>query len=1009
MNHKSTIFKAILIFMVAFMNLNAQVILPDKAISGADIQSLNGTWKFRYFPSLSCGADSVFYKADFNDREWKDIKVPGHWELQGFAEPQYGGAVKPGTGLYRTVFFVPENRKAKQMFIVFDGVLYGFDVWINGRYAGSWGSSFNRQMFDITNYVVAGKSNLVAVKVTTRNKGWEFDTNDCWGLSGIFRDVTLISVPETHIKDFTVKTYLNGSKSSRIDVSVLVENSSGSKSTGNFNLSAKLWSPGGKIVREFNSVVPDQFIKNNTVSVSNSLMVENPLMWTAETPWLYNLELTLKSDGKEIQRIHQKIGIRQVTIENGIFRLNGQAVKLRGVDHHDINPEVGRALTDEMILNDLLLMKRANVNFIRTSHYPSHPKMIEYCDSLGIYVMCEVPFGYDGNHLEDTTYLEILLKRADATLLRDKNHPSVIIWSIGNENPLTKICLETGDFVKKLDNTRPICYPQVGTYFKENYKNIPASVDLFTPHYGDAKTLENYARLFDRPIISTEYAHALGLDFDKVESMWEVMYRYPRIAGGAVWHFHDQGILRKADKKVDVNSFTYSAWPDSIHYYDTSGNKGADGLVYANRIPQVDYWELRKVYSPVKALDDSILIKPGHQIVKIRINNRFDFKDLSDIRCKWTLMADNKLIQEGILSLKCPPHDTITIPVTLSLPEKISGDFYLLNLRFIDPENYQFNEKTYRLWSSNYSGIRNRDLIKVLPGKVIAANEDASLTLKSGNTLFSVGKQNGNIKIENTGRKQVLLEGPFARVGRKTTMSILTLRLKDTTGVSTNWDPYTLSNTQATVNSISQNKVQCNYKFERMDKKGEFIGGSVVYAMSDSGWIDVNYSFTPVNATAFFLEAGISFSVPADFSELRWIGNGPYPSYPGKSMLNEFGFYHLNSSDINYQGNRSNVRLLLMTDKNGNGFAVNCKNADLAVEKTNGGLLLSHNALVSGRYNKNSGPEFLYKASNVKSISGSFSIVPVSSKETPSVLLKLFGNLSKTVKPFKPFYHSYDQ
>jgi len=1010
MENIKTILRVILLLLVSFGSARSQVVIPNKNSPGSAIQSLNGTWKFKYIPSVSVGADSVFYQTDFITKTWKDIKVPGNWELQGFTEPRYGSEVIAGTGLYCTNFQLPQSLATKAMYLVFDGVLYGYDLWVNGKYVGSWGSSFNRQMFDISKFVLAGKSNTLAVKVTTRNKGWDFDTNDCWGLSGIFRDVTLISVPQTHIKDFTVKTYVNNSKSAQIELSVLLENSKGSEIPENLSLTGKLYAPDGNMAGQIASTKQNLLVKGNTVTVFNRLTIENPQTWTAETPRLYNLELTLKSNGKEIQRIHQKIGIRQVTIDNGILKLNGQAIKLRGVDHHDLDPVVGRALTEKLILKDLLLMKKANINFIRTSHYPPHPKMIELCDSLGIYVLCEVPFGFGDKNLIDPSYLEVLLKRAHATVLRDKNHPSVIIWSIGNENALTPIALETGKYVKKMDNTRPICYPQVGSYFRNNYMNIPDTVDILAPHYGNAIDLEKYAHLFNRPVISTEYAHALGLDFDKVENMWEVMYTHPGIAGGAVWMFQDQGVLRTSDKQVDPDSFSYDVWTDSIHHFDTNGNKGCDGLVYSDRTPQIDYWQVRKVYAPVKAIQDSIAIRPGSQVIRIRVNNRYDFNDLTGIHCNWTLTADNTSIQEGSFSMKCNPRDTTTIPISLKLPQKLSGAWYLLNLRFFDNRNDQLTEKTYRLWYKNNPAIENSDLVRHPAKPCIVEEKNNSIAAAFGTSVLTIDKKQGDVKLENSKTKQLLMEGPFARVGRKNTLSSLATNLrKDSASKLINWFPNTLKNLESSVERISPNTLKCKYKFERIDKKGEFIEGSVTFKLSGSGWIDVEYNFTPVNATGYLLEAGISFQVPAGFSEMRWVGDGPYPSYPGKSMLDEFGFYHMNCEDMNFQGNRSNVELMLMTDKDGNGFAITGKAANIAIERTSEGLLFSHNALVSGRYNKNSEPDQIYKAGEVKAISGNFSIIPVNGRETPPILQKLFGNLTRKAIPFRPFYHSYDQ
>lgn len=986
----------------------AQVAMPNRDDAGSAIISLNGTWKFKYIPSINTDSDTEFYKPDFDVENWKEIKVPGHWEMQGFAEPKYGSDLEEGTGLYRTTFDVPEKWNGKQIFIVFEGVQYGYDLWVNGQYAGQWASSYNRQMFDITKFANVGSSNSLAVKVITRGKAYEFDTNDAWALSGIFRDVNLIGLPKTHIKDITVKTYVKDGENPQMAFSVEVEKVQGATATKKLSLGAKLFSTNGKLIKEFTS---DEFNlkKSDTTHISAQFDCKNVGLWTAETPNLYNLEISLFEKEKLIQQTQKKVGFREVSIDGEVLKLNGQPIKLRGVDHHDIDPYVGRALTPDLILKDLLMIKKANINFVRTSHYPPHPKMIELCDSLGLYVMCEVPFGYGDEHLKDATYLDILLTRAKATINRDKNNPSVIIWSIGNENPLTDITKKTGQYVKKMDDTRPICFPQMGGYFANHHEEIPEFVDILAPHYSSSKRLKQYAGMFNRPLIETEYAHSLGLDFDQVQDMWEIMYKEPSLAGGSVWLFQDQGILRTAEKPVDKNVFTNSVWLDSLHYFDSSGDKGADGIVYANRVPQVDYWQLRKVYAPVQAINDSIVIKPGKQDLNFKIENRFDFTNLSDVECKWSITADGKSIQEGTIDIEGAPHNTTLIELPVTLPQELSAHYYLLNLSFIGKDNYQFNEKTYRLWSLNPQELSMVDLVNNPVEKPSLTNNKMVFKADLGNAIFTLDKKTGGVRIEDAQTKQLLLEGPFARVGRKTTMSMLYVRERDKTGVSTNWDPFILKNPNVEVGSVSSNAIECNYKFERADKEGEYIEGTVTFSVSEKGSIEVKYHFEPVNGTAFFAEAGITFLVPLQYSEMRWIGNGPYPSYPGKSKLNEFGFYHMNSEDINYQGNRSDIDLMLMTDNNGNGFAIQGNHANVAVENTPEGILLSHNAIVSGRYTKFTKPAKLYNAEDVKVIEGNFSIVPIDVENTSPKLINMFGELSEVAIPFKPFYHSYDQ
>lgn len=987
--------------------LKAQVLIPTKE-GNNNVILLNGVWKFKYLPSTQINGDSLFIKPDFNDSKWATIKVPGNWELQGFAEPKYGGDLKEGTGLYRKTFNVSPGWKNRLIYLAFDGVQYGYDLWINGKYAGSFASSYNRQTFEITRLIMADKENSLAVKVSTRSKGWDFDTNDEWSLSGIIRDVTLFSLPETHIKDVVVKTFVENSSFSTVSVLTLVERANLEKSGDKLKIAYKLTDADGKLIKEISS---SAIFKSNsdTVSVVGNLAIKYPKLWTAETPYLYNLSISLTEIDKEFQRNYLKIGIRQVTIEEGILKLNGTPVKLRGVNHHDLSPVNGTAVTEQEIREDLILMKRANINFVRSSHYPPHHRLIELCDSMGLYVMDEVPFGFGDKNLLDSTFIPVLNNRASATIWRDKNSPSVIVWSVGNENKLTGNGLKTGEYVKKLDSTRPYCFPTVGSYFSTVKDDYPKQVDILAPHYPNPAQLSEYADMFDRPMIISEYAHALGLDFDRMEALWEIMYRSPKIAGGAVWHFFDQGILRKSEEKVDLNKFTKAVWKDPYMYYDNFDDKGGDGIVYANRIPQVDYWQVRKVYSPVKVAMDKMSVKPGKQSVRIKSYNRFDFTNLSEIRCNWDLYEDTTIIQKGNLDLKCAPRDSVVSAIDIVIPEKSSALYYMLKLRYSDKDNYQFFEKTFQL-SSPVTWQKIETLLKTTPYKPVLKDNN-TVTFNKG--VIKANTVTGMVQLLNADGKKIIADGPYARVGRKTGLCMLVDREKISldsinVGSSLPWFLPVLKKPNVSVQEISSSQIEVNYKYERGGSDGEFIEGIVRLKVTDTGLIEVNYDFKPINAKGIFLETGLSFLLPRELTEFRWTGMGPYPSYPGKESLNEFGMYHLNSSDINYQGNRSGVEVALISDKLGNGFAVVCDRANLAMENTPDGILLSHNADLSSRYNKKVLPEKLIRAKEVKQISGHFTLIPVDSK-WPPVLQQLFGKSESVIYPFRPFYHSYDQ
>lgn len=987
-------------FFLALLSntVSAQVLIPTES---ADKILLNGNWKFKYIGSSTIGKDSTFFDPKVDINGWGNIKVPGNWELQGFAEPFYGRDLKEGLGLYRTLFTVPGNWKNRPVYIAFDGVQYGYDLWVNGKFAGSFSSSFNRQTFDITKFVAPGKTATLAVKVSTRVKGWEFDTNDDWSLSGIMRDVTLFSLPQTHLKDLVIKTFVETYNNATLSVSALIEGATETAIAKSTTVSAQLIGPDGKLVKTF-ALNSKKENNGNTASFDQVVKISSPHLWTAETPDLYTLIVSLKVGQAKLQQYRQKIGIREVSWADGVLKLNGKPIKLRGVDHHDLSPVNGRSMTEKEIKQDLKLMQEANINFIRTSHYQPNNRLIELCDSLGFYVIEEVPFGYGDEHLNDTTYLPILKKRAKATLWRDKNHPSIIIWSVGNENPLTEICKETGKYVKSLDNTRPYCFPEVGSYFDKLAAKFPDSIDILAPHYPDASRLRGYAERFNKPMVVTEYAHALGLDFDRMETLWEIMYAHPKLAGGAVWDFFDQGLLRKSPQKTIPGTFTTSAWLDSVTVYDNHGNEGADGIVYANRVPQVDYWQVRKVYTPVKAIDDTLAAIPGKQNVQVKLINRYDFTNLSETQLTWTLYADTTAIQAGISPMKCAPHDTLALNIVLILPQKLTANYYYLKLQFRDKRNYTFYDKTYPLRIRGSAPDFQKKLAVKSSKPVLNSN-----TISFGQATFSVDNKTGMVILKNNGLLSIA-DGPYARMGRKTTMSEQATTAKSTSDNFPVWQPHLLTAPEVSVESITANKIVVNYSYQRGNGIGQFINGKVEYIISDSGRIDVHYRFVPKNAKGTALEAGISFLLPASLTEFRWIGKGPYPAYPGKNRLDEFGFYHLNSADINYQGNREDVDIAILSDNKGNGFALIASNSNIAVENSSKGVVISQNAYVSGRFNKGSNPEHNVHVESLKEISGDFSIVPLQSN-WPLNLRQLFGDPSHVVVPFKPFYNSYDQ
>lgn len=965
--------------------------------SGAMALPLNGTWQFRYLAGSNPGEYVGFHSPSFAGASaWKTIPVPGHWELHGFAEPKYA-QVAEGLGLYRRIFRIPAAWSGQRLFLRFEGVLHGFEAWVNGRSVGTWGSAYNPVTFDVTDAINATGDNLLAVQVTTRNKGFDFDLNDCWALSGIYREVTLFAVPPAHLKDFTTRTTLAPDGSATLDVEVVA--SAAANATG------RLLSPQGELVREFPIALEAGHRGAASVSVSK------PQLWTAETPSLYRLEIALQSGGKTVQEISAKIGLRQVTIDGGVLKLNGSPIKLRGVNHHDIWPDEGRVATEELMRRDLTLMRAANINFVRTSHYPPHPRLLELCDELGFYVMDEVPFGFGDAHLRDESYQEILFTRARATLMRDKNHASVIIWSVGNENPNTPLTFATGKRVKELDPTRPICFPQVGSYFERSHQELPEWVDIYAPHYPVVKTLQRYATELKRPVIVTEYAHALGLATDRIQEEWEIMQANPHFAGGAVWMFQDQGIRRTAEKPTDLAAPSLYAWPDATHYYDTGGNGGMDGLVYSDRTPQTDYWQVRKVYSPVQIAGGTLTARPGEQTFSIKLENRFDFRALTGHTLAWSLRKNGEAVQQGSVPLTTAARASETLSIAAKIPEDLKRNFYSLELRCLDEAGHQMTEQSLRLqpegndtpWDELLNLPREAPPLDLTesPGQIRAGNSQSTLT---------VNRQTGTWSLRNAANEEVA-RGGYPHVGRRFTEAEA-LRAK-TAGL---WTGAFLDQPVALeVESKSDGCVEVTIrgKYPRAKDSNEFLEGEQQLCLSPRGWVIVRYSYRPVNATGGLLEAGLSLVLGERATQFRWIGQGPFPGYPGKDRLNILGIHHLTSDDLNFQGNRREVSLATFTDPDGTGVLLATspapqQSSDVAVEKVADGLVVSHNALLSGRGNKGVGPEKSIDATKVDKITGEFFLIPLS-KTWPSPLVRLLGPAQKTVPANRPFFRSFDQ
>lgn len=634
----------------------------------AMMKTLNGEWSLHVVKGIT-GDKTV----PLADDTWRTIPVPGCWETYGFCTPKYDYPDSL-TGYYRTSFTLPQTWKGQQVIIRLDGVLRGYDLWLNDQYVGSWESAYNTCLFDLTPYLTKqafkGEPQQLAMRVYSQFKGYEFDCFDDWATMGIFRDVTLMAVPKTHLSDLTVTTRMNG------EVTVKTNVASATKHTA---VSYEILDAEGRVV-------------------STGDRIENPRLWTAETPYLYTLRVYLKEKKRVLQTITRKIGIREISIEGNVLKLNGCPIKLRGVNAHSTDPQTVKVISEDLTLKDMQMMKEASVNYMRLSHYPREPRFYELADSLGFYLVDEVPFGYGDKHLSSRSYSDILKTRALATVTRDKNHPSVIVWSVGNENPLPQTCIEVGDYVGQLDSSRPYCFPQIGSYFRKFFegtkpKGFPSQAPVYAPHYPTTGQMAGFYQRLDRPVIFTEYCHTLGISFEDHDRQWEIIERTPGIAGGSVWEWADQGMPfwgKKSEAEGKMYGYEEKVYTTGGGGFMMYGNKGTDGLVYADRTPLPNYYELQHNYA--RAFVSSVCCDTV--AARLTVSNRYDFLNLKDnVTFRWALTNDRDTVASGMFSPDCAPR--LSVPYTLNIPRQ--KELSLLLFDISDTQGHTFLHQSFVL------------------------------------------------------------------------------------------------------------------------------------------------------------------------------------------------------------------------------------------------------------------------------------------------------------------------
>ena len=760
-------------------------------------------------------------------------------------------------------------------------------------------SGFTSFAFDVTEALKPGENRL-AVRVRQLTKDYLFDTNDDWSLGGIFREVWLEGMPRDRYIDRveTSTTFDEQFQDADLNIRVLVMQSRNRAVTGDYTLRLALTGPDGKTVEQDDVQAPSH--PNTGRDTLYKMRVRSPAKWTAETPALYHLRVDLLENGQVTHSRSHAVGFREVSVRGGVLRVNGQPIKLRGVCRHDEYPDVGIATRPEHWLQDIRLMKAANINAVRTVHYPPARGFIDLCDEMGMWVVEECPMGYGGDLGSDPSFASSTLLRAYETVTRDRNHPSIIIWSVGNENPLTAQHLASVRAVKGWDPTRPVLLP----WHRDLW--MPPEVDILAPHYPTAAEAEALTAASDRPVVATEYTHALGeVGFGGLEDSWRGLTDHPAGAGGFIWMWQDQGLKRT--RHTDHGDETYYLL----------NPEGIDGIVRSDRSPQRDYWETKAVYAPVDLAVASLAFQPGQATVRVPVRNDFDFSDLATVEIRWKLMADDHQLAEGSARAQAAPHTLGEFELPLAALTKVEpGVAYYAQVSFRHSDGAEITERSVELIPTG----------PVLPNKKTKApvevHKGSTVTVTAGRALYEFDAKTGALTAIKFGGRP-LITSCLPTIWRAPNSEELAIyrRTGHMVGDLPDLDHFSTRVKSWRVTQEGGEAVIDATAEHRVDERNSFTA-DYQYRVSGDGSLYVRYSIRPTIQAPWIPEAGMVLAGRADLATLRWLGLGPLDAYPNLNMAAIFGVWTGQAGAETAQGTKAGVRWAELLDSAKTGFRV---------------------------------------------------------------------------------------
>ena len=889
-------------------------------------KNLNGVWKFMFLDAPEYSPEG-FFNSDFDVTKMDDITVPGNWQLQGYGKmhysdlwynfpinPPYVPTENP-TGIYKRTFFVEESYRDKKIIIRFCGVDSAYHLWINGKEVGYSKVARNESEFDITDIIRVGEENDVTVRVYQWSDGTYLEDQDMWWESGIFRDVELIGVPKDGINDYKVIADLDDEyKNGIFKVEAFL------RTTKEVNVTFELVDAGENTV--FTKTV---VAKEGKACIDEVIADVNH--WTAETPYLYKLFMTVEDDGQIIEVIPQNVGFRNIRLNGETFLVNGVAIKFKGVNRHDYSPQNGRVVSREEIEKDIILMKQFNINAIRTSHYPNSYYLYDLCDEYGMYLIAETDLECHGFELtgdykwitDDPSWELAYVSRMTRMIERDKNHPAIIFWSLGNESAFGCNFRKMTDVAHEMDPTRLVHYE--GDFDVES-ADVYSTMYTWIENPKKPYLMKDIIEKSKKPHVHCEYCHAMGNGPGNLKDYQDLVYAHDKLQGGFVWEWFDHGI----------ESFTESG----EKYYRYGGDFGddpsnkdfcIDGLIMPDRTPSPGLYEYKKVIEPITTT--AVDIQKGI----INLLSRYDFANLDRFNLVYKVMEDDVILQTGFMavpSIEARANKDITLPYDLSAIKVKPGAHYYVNISYQLREDTNYASSGHELATAQFELPLYKEGIVVRPEGILnVEKEHTTLHVKGANFSLDFNLVNGNLMNIVRDGMQILSKGPRLTLWRapiSNDMEIidklkkvyfLHLEHEVVMNIDYHMEGNILKVEVDTINSTTNSAWHFKTKY--------------VYTVCPSGDILIDVEGTPSGrvdlAPDMLPRIGVSMHLDKSMEHVRYFGMGPGENYADSKEAAQMGLY-ANTVDglfTNYvipqeNGNHMGCKWVSMTNDRGMGL-----------------------------------------------------------------------------------------